>query len=188
MWVGYVDALKVYFNVMVREWISRGFQNNMPLYDIDESEYSIIPTCFNGKETLFAPTLGKTFPPWFSWQPFIYSHRCALIRKDPQYYGPKFWDDQCPYYINLGYLWPSHMPASAFYHFELSMLDPIGAGAPAQYRISKEDAHRWNLNRTVNPLTNRAIKIDGPIYKDYEKAYNAHFISKTMIDFPSITI
>ena len=36
MWTPYVDALKHYTNVMIREWISRGYNNNMEFYDVDE--------------------------------------------------------------------------------------------------------------------------------------------------------
>lgn len=37
MWVGYVEALKVYTNVMITEWITRGKNNTMSLYDISSS-------------------------------------------------------------------------------------------------------------------------------------------------------
>ena len=34
MWDGYEDALKLYFNLCVKEWISRGYNNNMILEDV----------------------------------------------------------------------------------------------------------------------------------------------------------
>ena len=36
MWTPYVTSLKHYTNVMIREWISQGYNNNMKLYEVDE--------------------------------------------------------------------------------------------------------------------------------------------------------
>ena len=36
MWKGYVPALKAYFNVIVSEWVARGYKNNLPLYDLPD--------------------------------------------------------------------------------------------------------------------------------------------------------
>ena len=32
MWIGYMDALKLYHNVCIQEWVARGYNNNMKLY------------------------------------------------------------------------------------------------------------------------------------------------------------
>jgi hypothetical protein len=175
MWANHVEALKVYYNIMVRECISRGFENNMPLYDINENEFSVIRTYFDGVRTYLEPTQGKTFPWFFGWQPFIYSHRCALIRKKPDYYGPKFWDSECEKYINYGYIWPTHLPPTVLEYFDFSMITPFGAGTPAQYRFSREEVYAWSQNHLINPKTGRPIKQGGPMYKDYEKAYKFYF-------------
>ena len=89
MWIGHVDSLKIYYNYIVREWISRGYVNNMPLYTINEDEYIIIPVNFDGVTTTLGDIppqyVGKTFPWWFGWSPLIYSHRASLLRKKHDY-------------------------------------------------------------------------------------------------------
>jgi hypothetical protein len=83
MWRGYVPQLKRYVNTMIREWINRGKNNNMPLYDIDEEE-------------------GDWLPGWFNDARLIYSHRANLVKKFPEHYGPKW-----PYVdTNTPYWWP----------------------------------------------------------------------------------
>src|SRR5579871_5412727 len=48
MWKGYVDALKDYYNCAVQEWIDRGKDNNMDLFELKEDpEYP--PWCDNEK-------------------------------------------------------------------------------------------------------------------------------------------
>ena len=51
-WRGYVPALKIYYNFIVREWISRGFVNNMELYPVNE-KYYIVPLFFDWITTVF---------------------------------------------------------------------------------------------------------------------------------------
>jgi len=80
MWRGYVPALKIYFNIILREWISRGYESNMIPYNIETA---------------------KT-PPWISDERVHRSHRSRLIQKDPKYYGPLFPDTP----NNLNYYWP----------------------------------------------------------------------------------
>ena len=36
MWDGYVEALKLYHNAVVMEWISRGYNNTMTLFEVGE--------------------------------------------------------------------------------------------------------------------------------------------------------
>jgi len=174
MWMGHSGALKVYYNHIVREWIARGYENNMPLFDIQEEEYIIIPTYFDGVRTFFpvgAVFNEKTFPPWFTWAPLIYSHRAALIRKNPEYYTSMFLDSECSKYLGSGYIWPSKLPATVWEYFDFSMIEPMGAGTPSQYRLSYEEVLEWSKNGLFNPRTGRAIKYGGPMYRDYEKAY-----------------
>ena len=83
MWTPYVDALKHYTNVMIREWISRGYNNNMEFYDVDElinDDVVDFPHCL-GKEELHS------------------SHRANLLRKDYEYYSQFGWkeDPKSPY-------------------------------------------------------------------------------------------
>jgi hypothetical protein len=87
MWVGYEKALMYYFNVMVTEWIARGYKNNMPLYQIE----------------------GKIKIPWFvSNKSVNYSHRGNLIRKNAEYYGKIFTDVPKSYTLHT-YIWPSKL-------------------------------------------------------------------------------
>ena len=47
MWVGYEDALKVYFNMCVKEWIHRGYNNTMELENILKLERTFKSKPFN---------------------------------------------------------------------------------------------------------------------------------------------
>jgi hypothetical protein len=35
-WRHSIEALKLYYNTIVKEWISRGYTNNLPLYDLKD--------------------------------------------------------------------------------------------------------------------------------------------------------
>ena len=84
MWEGYNDALAVYMNCCISEWIARGYKNNMKL------------------ETV------KTYklPEWIGWDKFHASHRSNLLRKDSVYYGCFGWDEP----NDLPYIWPKNSP------------------------------------------------------------------------------
>lgn len=79
MWDGYLDALKLYHNLAIDEWVSRGFKNTMIKYDLPE----VI-----------------TMPPWIGHETLHASHRANLLRKDPIHYGRFGWteDPAMPYY------------------------------------------------------------------------------------------
>src|SRR5690349_8169479 len=70
MWRGYTDALKLYFNTIVKEWIKRGYKNNMLIYE-------------NLPEQVEMPW-------WMGNTDFHYSHQASLARKNGQFYGDKF--------------------------------------------------------------------------------------------------
>ncbi len=80
MWKGYANALKFYFNKVVEEWISRGFQNNMKLEKI------------KGK---------VVFPSWMGNKEFHSSHRSNLLRKNKEHYSQFGWKEK----DNLSYVW-----------------------------------------------------------------------------------
>lgn len=73
MWRGYEEALKVYLNIMIKEWINRGYNNTMLLEDVDI--HKVI------------------FPPWFGKEEFHSSHRAALLFKEPQWYSQFNWSE-----------------------------------------------------------------------------------------------
>ena len=81
MWTGYEEALKLYQNYTILEWIDRGYNNNMKFEDVNHS--SIV------------------YPDWFGQDLFHRSHRSNLLRKDYEYY--------CQYFdepSDLEYHWP----------------------------------------------------------------------------------
>ena len=77
MWTPYVPALKQYTNIIITEWIGRGYNNNMEFYDIDNVEY----------------------PDWLGDERFHSSHRSNLLRKDFDWYSQFKWieNSESPY-------------------------------------------------------------------------------------------
>jgi hypothetical protein len=80
MWIGYENALILYGNAAILEWIRRGYRNNMPLLSVPSIE----------------------LPPWLGDPAFHASHRSNLLRKDPEHYSEFSWDES----PNLPYVWP----------------------------------------------------------------------------------
>jgi hypothetical protein len=81
MWVGYENALLEYSNVIIREWIRRGFKNTMMLVDI----YGEVKN-----------------PLWLGDEVFHSAHRSNLLRKDFDYYSKFNWHEP----LDLPYVWP----------------------------------------------------------------------------------
>ena len=69
MWKGYENALMFYANCMIEEWISRGYNNTMELYEI---------------------TGPIVYPERFRDDKLHLSHRMNLLRKDYDYYKVHF--------------------------------------------------------------------------------------------------
>ena len=82
MWSSYPDALKVYTNSMINEWILRGYKNNIQLYEVPRN---------------------YTIPDWLGNEFFHASHRSNLLRKDFNYYSQYGWQEQ----NDLPYIWPA---------------------------------------------------------------------------------
>lgn len=80
MWANYVDALKLYYNEIVKEWIRRGYQNNLRFERIDIEIFEL--------------------PEWLGNETFHASHRSNLLRKNSDYYSKFSWGlpDNLPYY------------------------------------------------------------------------------------------
>lgn len=83
MWRGFEEALKQYSNIMIREWVERGYNNNMELYPIQK--------------------VNLVYPSWLGLDEFHASHRSNLLRKDPVHYGQFGWTEP----DNLEYYWPT---------------------------------------------------------------------------------
>lgn len=77
----YREALRLYYNHMVKQWIARGYNNTMPLYSIDHSKV--------------------IWPPWWGDAAVHRSHQANLVRKDPDFYIPLYGD--LPF---EEYIWP----------------------------------------------------------------------------------
>jgi len=81
MWEGHEAALRLYRNIVIREWVARGYRNTMPL------------TRSGGQVRM---------PWWLGDQSFHAAHRSNLLRKDPVFYGQHGWDEG----PDLPYVWP----------------------------------------------------------------------------------
>lgn len=81
MWRGYEDALKMYTNCVIVEWIRRGYQNTMQLYEIS------------------SPIV---LPWWLGDERVHSSHKSNLLRKYPEYYSQFDWEVSA----ELPYFWP----------------------------------------------------------------------------------
>ena len=79
MWTPYVQALQLYTNTIINEWIKRGYNNNMKLYEID----SIV------------------MPHWLGNKEFHASHKANLLRKDYEYYSQFGWKEN----LESPYVW-----------------------------------------------------------------------------------
>ena len=79
MWRKYPDALALYHNTIIREWINRGFNNNMKLLPVGAVVYPF--------------WLGGNIPA---------THRSNLLRKAPDHYTQFNWSEP----DDLDYIWP----------------------------------------------------------------------------------
>ena len=81
MWRPYVECLKLYTNTIITEWIKRGYNNTMTLYDIKLNLDMV------------------DIPHWLGNEKFHSSHRANLLRKDYDYYSQFGWneDPDSPY-------------------------------------------------------------------------------------------
>lgn len=82
MWLGYRNALEFYIDIHIREWIRRGYQNTMPLFE---------PSIY-------------VKPEWSDDSDFLIAQKSNLLRKDPAWYRqfPEFFNIA----DNLNYIWP----------------------------------------------------------------------------------
>lgn len=95
MWAGYREALVRYGLEICAQWRAGGRADTVAA--TMAAEY--------GRRVRTQARLDVTgdLPPWLGWQPLHDSHQSALVRKDPDYYRPKF-GDGIP--AELPYVWP----------------------------------------------------------------------------------
>ena len=81
MWRGYENALATYHNLCIKEWIHRGYNNNM----------------------LFIEPKGEiVYPHWLGNKKFHSLHRGTLLSKDYEWYSQFGWTEEPKY----EYIWP----------------------------------------------------------------------------------
>lgn len=93
MWDGYTLALMAYTDACIREWIRRGFENNMPLMLDPVKPYF----------------LDIQMPPWLGCEKFHASHRAALLFKNFEWYSQFGWGEDPVY----DYVWPAQQEIEA---------------------------------------------------------------------------
>ena len=81
MWAGYEGSLRLYCNVIIGEWVSRGYRNTMDLYHTTDSRV----------------------PEWMGDPRLHGSHRAALLAKLPEHYGRFGWTE----IPKIDYWWPT---------------------------------------------------------------------------------
>jgi hypothetical protein len=79
MWVGYTDALKLYINASIKEWLSRGYKNTMKIYTFnDRLKYLMIRP-----------------PWWFESKKFHNNHKLSLLLKErDRKEKPFYWNNK----------------------------------------------------------------------------------------------
>lgn len=91
MWRPYSEALALYYNEILKEWVKRGFKNHMDYLPINQNLLK--------------------FPPWIGHVAFHSSHRAALLYKDPEWYLPFGWCEQ----PKIEYIWPIYNEDKALF-------------------------------------------------------------------------
>jgi len=85
MWMPFLNALKLYFNTILRRvFLHNKFRiTKLELYNL--------------------PPIDEIEMPWFlDYKPLIYSHRAKLYLKNPEYYSFLDFPDE---YLDIGYIW-----------------------------------------------------------------------------------
>ncbi len=94
MWRGHVAALTTYGVEISREWVRRGHDDTCAAQIAAFAAGDVRPQA----ELADAGLL----PPWLGDEAFHLAHRSSLLRKDPEWYRPRFGDIP----DDLPYVWP----------------------------------------------------------------------------------
>ena len=99
MWNGYTEALVTYGVAIADQWVADGFADTVKPQLLEFTA----PAPPRSQAALAA---AGDLPPWLGWESLHRSHRAALLRKDPDHYGPLFpgVDPDQPY------VWPESAP------------------------------------------------------------------------------
>ena len=104
MWRGFEEALGAYGVAICREWCARGFADTCDAKIRQDLADAGVATIRSQAEL---DRLGL-LPPWIGDEALHRSHRASLLRKDPDWYGPRFPDAP----DDTDYLWPTRTPTS----------------------------------------------------------------------------
>ncbi len=103
MWQGYEEALGCYGLTMCKVWLELGFGDTCAATIAADLAAFGIPQLRSEPQLAAAGAL----PPWLFDPAVQRSHQSALVRKDPEFYGPRF-PGVGP---DLDYVWPVRSPA-----------------------------------------------------------------------------
>jgi hypothetical protein len=104
MWKGFEEALGRYGLTCCEAWVERGFGDTCAA----SITADLGATGLTGFRTQHELEQAGELPPWLGDEEFHRSHQSALIRKDPDHYGPLF--PGTP--DDLPYVWPVRSPAA----------------------------------------------------------------------------
>ncbi len=102
MWQGYEEALGAYGIEVVRAWRARGFDDTCEATIMEDLTAAGVQPPRTQDELASEGAL----PPWLGDEAFHRSHQSSLLRKDPEWYGPRFPDVPA----DLPYVWPVRSP------------------------------------------------------------------------------
>ncbi|HET7574576.1 MAG TPA: MSMEG_6728 family protein [Solirubrobacterales bacterium] len=99
MWKGHEEALGAYAGAICREWCRRGHADTCEVKIMTELGETGVAVPPRSQADLAA---SGALPPWLGDDAVHRSHRSALLRKDPEWYRPRFGDEP----DDLEYAWP----------------------------------------------------------------------------------
>ncbi|WP_208006809.1 MSMEG_6728 family protein [Aeromicrobium phragmitis] len=103
MWRGFEEALVRYGLTCCEVWVEAGFADTCATTMLTDAQTAGMTAIRTQAELATAGEL----PPWLGDEELHRSHRSALVRKDPEHYGPLFPDVPA----DLPYVWPVRSPA-----------------------------------------------------------------------------
>ena len=98
MWKGFEEALGRYGFICCEVWVELGFGDTCASTMVTDLRAAGVENVRTQPELAAAGAL----PPWLGDEAFHLSHQSALVRKDPEHYGPQFPDVP----DDLDYVWP----------------------------------------------------------------------------------
>ena len=102
MWTGHLEALGRYGLACCEAWLERGYADTCAAGITTELERAGIERIRTQEELEAAGAV----PEWLGDESFHRSHRAALLRKDPEFYGPLF-PGALAADPELPYVWPA---------------------------------------------------------------------------------